>query len=254
MKIAGTRTFLEVRVGAALQSAEVVLHVRRADISWFNNDSKGNDYVVFQELLELLQASVLPRMFADEIEANNNAKTRHANQPLPPELGPGGIPVTVGEKNSAAAAKKKNAAAPHGAAKRQRVMSKAKQAALKRLAQEAERQRRSNEKDVYYAASAHIQIAYRLEDISSSRSSSATLLFGREANGSCCQLKKLSKRILLWCYPISLDNDKGIVPTDEGFARPEFIPMASIFRAHKEDAEEEEEVQVLKQVVFAIDD
>jgi hypothetical protein len=208
MKVKGTRTFIEVRVGAS-QSAEVVLHVRQADIQWFNCDDH------FAELLSLLQTSVLPRMFAEEIEKNDAA---HRKQKLPPDLGPGGIPITVGEKNTAAIAASNNNKKP---AKRKRGLSKKKQAELKRQEEQAERDRRKNERDVYYAVSDSLKIVYRLEGTSSG----ATLLFGNTKKGFR-QLKRLSKRILLWCYPVDADDN-----LEEGFLRPEIIPIASIFRS-----------------------
>ena len=91
MKIVGTRTFLEVRVGRH-QSVEILLHLRRCDVTWF----RTNWNVLQTEFFDLLQSSVLPRLFATEMEINDAIIT---NTPLPPELGPGGIPMTIGEKN-----------------------------------------------------------------------------------------------------------------------------------------------------------
>lgn len=240
MKISGTRTFLEIRVGAS-QSVEVVLHVRRADIPWFNTHRASGDRTtantsgggIFADLLDLLQSSVLPRMFDDEIAKNDAA---HRGTKLPPELGPGGIPVTVGEKNRTTTT---ISCKPKPKKKRQRI-SKAKQDELKRLEQQAERQRCKDEKDVHYAtASKMLQIAYRLEAIHASGGSSATLLFRphRDRQSQLLELKKLSKRILLWCYPLDSDG----IPTDEGFLRPELLPMAAIFRDYSKEAQPEQE-------------
>jgi len=169
MKITGTRTYFEVRVGR-YQSAEVLLHLRRSDVPWFQE----NGEVLQPELLRLLQSSVLPRLFANEIE-QNHAAICHTKPP--PNLGPGGVPITIGEKNT----QKKKASAAKATTtnnnnindnKRKRGLSKKKQAELKRQQEEAAREQRKNEKDIYYAMGETIRIAYRLEPASAG----ATLL------------------------------------------------------------------------------
>lgn len=220
MKITGTRTYLELRVGSH-QSVEVVLQLRRADVPWFER----NCSVLQPELFELLQTSVLPRLFASEIEENHAKITE---QKPPPNLGPGGIEITIGEKNSKEQKKARATASNNNSNKRKRGLSKKKQAELKRQQEEAAREQRTKERDVYSAVGETIRIAYRLE----AARAGATLLFrnnnsnGNGKTGSGFRaLKKLSKRILVWCYPANAQQ-----PVSEGFLRPEVLPIASLFR------------------------
>lgn len=231
MKITGTRTFLELRVGVR-QSVEVVLHVRRADIVWFNSHSQE----LFPEVLDVLQVSILPRLLASEIEqAHYRSSSSSSKRKVPPNLGPGGIPTGGG---SSERPKSQNNTKKPAAARKLR-MSKVKHAELKRQEMEAERLRRQSEKDVYYATTETIQVTYRLEAIAAAAAghSSATLLFGT-TNKNFYELQKLSQRILLWCYPI---QDERIVPTDEGFCRPELVPMASIFRLSPREQQQQQQ-------------
>ena len=233
MNIVGPRTYMEVRVGR-YQSAEILLHLRRADVSWFRH----NLDVLRAELLDLLQTSVLPRLLAHEVELHHAVITQ---TPLPPNLGPGGIPMTVGEKNNNKQKTGKednnNSSNNINSNKRKRGVSKKKQAELKRQREEEERERRNNEKDIYYATGDTIRIVYRTEPIGSC---GATLVFQqgldekevprseagkKQAGVRLRALKKLSKRILVWCYPANAE-----LPASEGFWRPEVIPMASLFR------------------------
>ena len=233
MNIVGPRTYMEVRVGR-YQSAEILLHLRRADVSWFRH----NLDVLRAELLDLLQTSVLPRLLAHEVELHHAVITQ---TPLPPNLGPGGIPMTVGEKNNNKQKTGKednnNSSNNINSNKRKRGVSKKKQAELKRQREEEERERRNNEKDIYYATGDTIRIVYRTEPIGSC---GATLVFQqgldekevppsdagkKQAGVRLRALKKLSKRILVWCYPANAE-----LPASEGFWRPEVIPVASLFR------------------------
>ena len=253
MKITGTRTYFEVRVGR-FQSAEVLLHLRRSDVPWFQQ----NGEVLQPELLRLLQSSVLPRLFADEIE-QNHAAICHTKPP--PNLGPGGVPITIGEKNT----QKKKAAATKATTannntindnKRKRGLSKKKQAELKRQQEEAAREQRKNEKDIYYATGETIRIAYRLEPASAS---GATLLFRNDDDGDGDEsskkhagfraLKKLSKRILVWCYPANAEQ-----PVSEGFLRPEVLPIASLFRMPASEVSATASTTTRKEVIVLEDD
>lgn len=272
MKIVGTRTYLEVRVGRH-QSVEVLLHLRRSDVAWFQQNA---DFLR-TELLDLLQSSVLPRLFADEMEQNNAALTKTK---LPPKLGPGGIPMTVGEKNKTTTTTASTANSSSNN-KRKRGLSKKKQAELKRQREEEERERRKNEKDIYYATGGTIRVAYRTEAVSSA---GATLLFqeaeeqndddkntdGEEATSKKKKqkkakqqddvrfraLKKLSKRLIIWCYPANAE-----LPASEGFWRPEIIPMATLFRMPASEVEtaattpsNQQQQQQQKPVIDLLDD
>jgi hypothetical protein len=232
---------------------EVILHVRRADVTWFND----ND--IFAQTLVVLQTSILPRKLSAEIETNffkyealHHGRT--TTQQPPEHIGPGGIPLCVGTSTAAAPA-----AAPKQTGKRGRGPSKAaaaKAAAKKRAPERSldEGRPQKTERDVFYATSSSAQFVYRLEDRASSHAS-ATLLTNddtpkstKSTNVTFTALHKLSQRIILWCYPRELfdtpnnrstnnnDDDapdspgKGLPPfLAEGFVRPELIPLAELF-------------------------
>ena len=207
MKIIGTRTFVELRVGA-FQSVEVIIHVRRADISWFNGTSshatvncdviEDGGTTIFYQLIDIIQTSILPRMFADEIEKNYYSCS---GQAPPPDLGPGGIPAEAPKSIPGVATKKSS--------KRQRI-SKVKLAEIKRIENEAVRQQRQDEKDIYYTTSSDgtMQVAYRMEALP--KYGHATLLFQpHQQSTNLMSLKKLQRRILLWCYPAD-ENDNNV--------------------------------------------
>ena len=224
MKIIGPRTFVELRVGA-FQSVEVVIHIRRCDIPWFNGtrSRKVVDYdevettdngMIFNQLLKIIQTSILTRMFADEIEKNHYTFT---GQLPPPDLGPGGIPMQV--PKSIAHDTTKKSYNP----KRQRI-SKVKLAEMKRIEQEKARQQRQDEKDIYYATDSEntIQVAYRMEALP--KYGHATLLFQHTTN--LVALKKLQRRIFLWCYPINASVNHHSLDVASTYNH-EMVPVAT---------------------------
>jgi hypothetical protein len=262
MKLQAGRTFLEVRVGST-QSAEVILHVRRQDMDWFNNNNNNSssrsdttdrccatatktvatrslrDDGDIQkkkstvELFGLLQRSVLPRMFADEVEAKDAAARK---QTLPPELGPGGIPYAAGPvpnnkaKGSFEGKQAMAAGAAAGTNKRPSWTGKRSKklvAELRRRQEEENRTKRKDGKTIHYAVGDTMQLAYRLVDNTATAGAGATLLYNASSRRPYFRsLTKLSKQIHVWCYPVDLE-----LPVDEGFYRPEAIPLGSVFRS-----------------------
>ncbi|GAX19161.1 hypothetical protein FisN_3Lh105 [Fistulifera solaris] len=209
MKIAHPRTFLEIKVGQQ-QCVDVVLHIRRADISWFNEDkTPGNSK--FNELLKLLEEKVIPRMFDDELE-QKRAELNH--EKVPPPLGPGGIPIA--EKNEILK-------------KRKRFNRKEAALELQRL-EEEDKKRQKKELDIHYAFTDNMMITYRLHIIKDKRTE--TLVFFKdETETSFVPLHKLSRRLLLWCYPNDANGDPTSPdPPGGGFGRTELIPIADLFR------------------------
>ena len=223
MKVRGTRTYLEVKVGRS-QCAAVILYLRRPDMAWFND----NNDRLFAEFLHLIEQQVLPRMFTDELEENHAQQTKHKR---PPTLGPGGVPIA--EKNNAAPAQKK----------RKRLTKKA-MAELERLRKQAEKDQKK--KDVYYAFGKEMQLAYRLEEVKTRQAE--TLVFANDDEQEDSDkkkderqfrlLKKLSKRILVWCYPLT-DQHSATDPDPPGggFPRPELIPISELFRPPLSESE-----------------
>jgi hypothetical protein len=240
MKLTGTRVFLEVRVGP-LHSVEVVLHVRASDRAWFESLSSTNvSGPLPVSLMDLLENSILPRWFTDEIVQD---MSKHLQRKVPPPvLGPGGIQVVTGEANVLAQQKKQQQEKQQQGKKGKRRRGGAKAAAAAAAAAAAEQQRIADakKKDVYYAFSETMQIAYRLQEIATKHQSiQPTLVFTDKIKMQA--LIKLPRRILLWCSPpertsINKESDKS-----GGFYRPEFIPMASIFRAPRDEQDDKED-------------
>jgi hypothetical protein len=237
MKLTGTRAFLEVRIGH-LHSVEVVLHVRAADRAWFEALPAAPSGPLPKALIALFQGSIIPRWFSDEIVQD---MSKHLKRKVPPPvLGPGGRPVLIGESNMLAQQRKQQQAAAGKKGKRSRG---AKQAAAAAAVAAAEQQKVADtkKKEVYYAFGETMQIAYRLKEIATTKQSAHPTLVFTES-GAMQSLIKLPHRILLWCSPPSTnstteeESDSG-----GGFYRPEFIPMASIFRAPRDEQDDKEE-------------
>jgi hypothetical protein len=241
MKLTGTRVFLEVRVGP-LHSVEVVLHVRACDRPWFESLSSTNTSGPLPvSLMDSLEKSILPRWFTDEIVQD---MSKHLQRKAPPPvLGPGGVQLVTGEAN-VLAQQKKQQQANGKKGKRRRGGAKA-AAAAAAAAAEQQRIADAKKKDVYYAFSETMQIAYRLQEIATKHQSvQPTLVFTDKTKMQA--LIKLPRRILLWCSPSSSSNTNSASNEEEsdksgGFYRPEFIPMASIFRAPRDEQDDNKE-------------
>ena len=220
MKASGTRTYLEVKVGQS-QCVAVLLYLRRPDMAWFNDQ---NDRL-FAEFLHLIEQQILPRMLTDELEENHHAQQRTKGK-RPPTLGPGGIPIAEKNHHAPTTTKRKR-------------MSKKALAELERLCQQSEKGQKK--KDVYYAFGKEMQLAYRLEEVKHRQAE--TLVFAnnsgekgddnekKKEDAQFRLLKKLSKRILVWCYPLT-DQQAATDPDPPGggFPRPDLIPISELFR------------------------
>jgi len=169
-------------------------------------------------------------MMGEEIERTH---AKQSGQNLPPNLGPGGVPIEVGEKNQA---KKKK-----GRGNKPKKLTKKQ---LKQQQQEeADEDEQKKEKQVYYAFGKTLQLAYRLHEPKADQG--ATLIYNdsddatatkKRKRGSFQQLIKLSKQIIVWCYKFDSSNPSEPDPPG-GFPRPELVPISSLFRASKGDDE-----------------
>jgi hypothetical protein len=273
MKLTGTRVFLEVRVGP-LHSVEVVLHVRAADRAWFESlavdEAAGSGVGPLPvALMHSLEQSILPRWFTDEIVKD---MSKHLERKAPPPvLGPGGHAVVIGESNVLAQQLKQQQQQAAAGKKKTRRRGGAKQAAAAAAAAaELSRVAETKKKDVYYAfGETSMQIAYRLQEIATSKQSAHPTLVFTESKGGGGKIKmqsliKLPRRILLWCSPppyptATATNGTSNEESDMGggFYRPEFIPMGSIFRAprdEQDDQEEDRQPRAKKKQVIELDD
>lgn len=239
MKLTGTRVFLEIRVGP-LHSVEVVLHVRATDRAWFESLSSSMAGPLPASLMDLLEKSVIPRWFTDEIVQD---MSKHLQRKVPPPvLGPGGQQVVAGEANVLAQQKKQQQQQQAAGKKGKRRRGGAKEAAATAAAA-AEQQRIADakKKDVYYAVSETMEIAYRLQEIATKHQSiHPTLVFTEKIKMQ--SLIKLPRRFLLWCSPpSSTKSNNEESDKSGGFYRPEFIPMGSIFRAPRDEEGDKED-------------
>jgi len=213
MKVTSTRTFLEIKLGSH-QTVETILFLRRSDIDWFNNEN------IFPEFMSVLEKSVVPRMFHEELD--EVLTTKVYRKKMPHELGPGGNPIE--EENGPAKKKKKK-------------KKLTKKALVEKKRKEREAERKTKTKDAYYAKGNGIRLTYRVEPVKESKS--VTLLFGEgddevDLAGNFKLLHKVSKKLSIWCFPAAQDADEPD-PEDGGFPRPELIPIAELFHGVNEE-------------------
>jgi hypothetical protein len=210
--------------------ADVVLHVRRCDINWFDEEQ------IMDHVLDLLQESIVPRWDND----------RYANEIA---LGPQGIPMaSTTNKGMAAAA----AAATNNNAKLKKTNNnnnkrprggkkptKAELAERQRLDRERAKMKDGGDtsKEAYYASNDTIKLVYKWEaalggavlvPAPQQQRSADNHAAAAAVGGGWVECTKFSKRLLLWCYPTSsTDLPAG---GGEGLLRPELIPLADLFR------------------------
>ena len=222
------RTCLEFRVGKS-HLVEVLLHLRRADWDWYSR----NEQEISDELLELMERSVIPRMFGEEIEQYH---VKSKPNLFPPEKS------TIGSKNKKNNRMRinnsKNQASKNGNQKNSRKGSSSK--SQKPAQQIVTDEEKKPEKDVYFAFGEILQIAYRRQPVTLSHGK--TIFFKEDIAGGYCDLQKLPYRLLIWCSKI-VDPDNKTNPdlAGVGFYQPEMIPIASLFREPKDDLEDDDD-------------
>lgn len=211
MQLQGTRTFLEPRVGSK-HSVEVILHLRSADLEWFH--SNGEEH--FQEILHLLSDSMVPRMCYEEVE-----HYLHKKDPL---RFPKDVDDKIGEKNH-----NNNHLAKPG--KKRKRGGKKQTAPVVGQAQDDKTEDKTQKVNtVYYAFGESLYCAYKTEDINTA--GSATLVFkkndddkdnkakkndGKLGGGAFLQLKKLSKRFIVYCFKTDPNDPGAPDPPDAGY-------------------------------------
>jgi hypothetical protein len=240
-----TRQFFQIRIGGGNNNnggeesctpsrvADVVLHIRRQDLAWFENDD-DNDEKVMDHVLDLLQNDIVPRMDHD----------RYPNEIA---LGPQGIPILDNHNNNKAKTTtttttstrtiqriaKKKKLTKHELAERQRLERER----AKKLEQDVS-------KEAYYAANDKVKLVYKWEPCrggavlvprpadekaaakAGGQKAASTTTTAAAAPG-WIECAKFSKRLLLWCYPAGNDLPAA---GGEGLLRPELIPLADLFR------------------------
>lgn len=193
-----TRTFLELRVGNT-HTVKVLLHVRHKDRAWFTP--------LRDQFLHLLTTRVIPREFGQEIEAYHETLS-------------GDTVAKPGEVNEK---QKRSANSGQSKGKRKRKTKATQGPVIPVPATDQSQQR-----DIRHVFSNVLQLTYRLQDIDTNDGTTISIS-SHGGNLEFRQYPTLSKRLVVWCFPIQYDA-KEPDPVDGGFPRPELVPIASLFR------------------------
>jgi hypothetical protein len=249
------RRCLDLRVGES-HWLQAVLHLRRIDFQWY----KENEDEITAELLELLETSIVPRVFGKEIE--NYHKRNN----------PGVIPEdetsTVGSKNknnnnnnNNSRGKKRGVGAAGAAVSKNDNRYKKKQATaatkgkagatsnkkgVRTNIDDDEENNKKPEKDVYYSFGELIQLAYQSQEKKSHR----TILYkvqetdddnDNDSRSNFYDHDKLSKDVSIWISQADVDQKTNPDPVGVGFYRPEMLPVSSLFRKPDNESSDEDD-------------
>lgn len=211
------RVSLDLKVGSS-HVLEVLLHLRRSDWDWY----RSNEDAIEEELLELLEESVLSRMFGTEIEDYHR---KHNPQIFPAEK--------VGTKSSKSSGSNQsnNVRKKHRKGSKAAIAAERKEKAAAAAAEEAKKV----QKDVYYAFGELLQLAYRKQDLPAWNQGSRTLFINNVEEESFTDHPKLPARLLVWCSRINAESKTNPDPEDVGFYREEMIPISSLFREPQDE-------------------
>lgn len=205
------RVCLDLKVGNS-HIVEVLLHLRRVDWEWY----QSNHLAIEEELLRLVEESILSRIFAEEIEAYHR------------KINPGIFPKeTVGSKNKT---NKNNT--------RNRKKSRKGNVASATATKEAEQPSvdTTKPKDVYYAFGEVLQLAYRKQELQAWNQVGRTIFFKDKLEEQDTEFHdriKLSSRLLVWCSRVDARNKTNPDPENAGFFRQEMLPISALFREPK---------------------
>lgn len=229
-----TRTSLELSVGEKNDlSVEVIVHLRRQDLKWWNDKVKSHQ----KQLFKVITLRILPEECSDDIEAWHSTKTKKLKIDR--------------QRNS----QKKSTATSASSGAKQHKQSK-----------KSSKKDKSDPPEFIYLYGDTIQLTYKIED--TSKSNSLTLLYNElsrkksnrvpellaptEQNGKTNKKRKknsekeieeiesdetmlfnyvhkIKKRIIVWCYPFDPNKPIDPIPDGGGFHRTELIPIHSLF-------------------------
>jgi hypothetical protein len=203
---------LDLKVGR-FHVVEVLLHLRLSDWEWYQSSHQA----IEEELLSLLDQSVLPRMFGEEIESYHR---KHNPRLFPPE--------EVGAKNKDKTAKKNS----HQNVKNSRKgATTAAEVSKKKMENTCVEEKKP--KDVYYAFGEMLQLAYRKQEMHAWNLVGSTIFFKEKLDEEDAEFHdqpKLSGRLLVWCSKVDRQNRTNPDPDNLGFFRQEMIPISALFR------------------------
>ncbi|VEU39670.1 unnamed protein product [Pseudo-nitzschia multistriata] len=255
------RSSFELKVGKS-HLLEVTVHLvtRRRDVAvrrkvnrnpewdWYNTNKDD----IHREFLELLEASVLSRMFGDEIEGYHRKKNPSVMEGNNGEMGFG----KVGSKNRVIRSKGNGMASGTRKRKGTTVPSNSKKHKVFLETNNDGENNSKPEKDIYFSFGELIQLAYKKEPIKDDRSS-RTIIFeslpsksnrkiadGHNGNsetitraaggGTFLDRQKLSHRLLVWIgkseAAASAGGGHSHATAAEGMYRNEMVPISSLFR------------------------
>jgi hypothetical protein len=200
---------------------EVLLQLRRSDWDWYH----ANEQDIQDELMELMEQSVIPRMFGDEIE-QYHAKRNPDLDLFPPEKG-------VGSKNT----RKTNASTTTASTANNSNKRKGRKGSKKPAGQQPVAEETKPDKDLYFSFGEAIQLAYRKQPLQQGK----TVLYNNNQGDhehGFTDLPKLPNRLLIWCSKIDPQSKTNPDPSGVGFYRPEMIPIASLFREPIEETDD----------------
>jgi len=231
-----TRTYLELSVGTT-HLVEVVVHLRNADLHWWNKDVSRHE----AELMKIISRKILAveEVFRNEIlgkQSQLQSSDRKSARKIKKNE------YMIGEKNIAESKRgdKQKELENKSSESKKRKFSKSKLGVSTEIAL---RPKAANSlyarPNILYGDL--IQIVYKIGLCESN--SNATLFFNESlsqnnknqgvaskkrkyASLSFGQLKKLSNMIEIWCF----NDPKSSLPDDGGFPRPDMIPLTSLFK------------------------
>ena len=233
-----TRTVMELSVGTSYM-VELVIHMRSADLDWWNNDVSKHE----AELMTVISRKIISQEEVFRNEILNTKKKRDEG---------GDKKVVIGEKNFAASRKANDTLSTNGYNKSNSKAKRNNQAAVAVVQTNdivKSKARDTSQKRANIVFGDSIQVMYKLENCESINS--ATLIFHDVENtdidtsnssakkrrlvpASFEHLKKLSHRIIVWCFEYDSDNpNSNIIPCDGGFPRLEMIPLTLLFKENE---------------------
>ena len=200
MKPFKVHNYMELRVGPA-HTLETVVHINRSTLSWFNASATRNR----DELVSIIERILLPAIFSDEIMGQDSERI--------PQLGQGGVPIEpidLGRGHDLQTGRKRK--------------RKSKKEILEERRRESElaRETRVRHRDILYAHGEHLDLAYKIENLSLENEANL-VLFGETK--ALVVLRKMPKRVSIWCHR------KGTLDTEgQGSFRPVMVPLSALFQ------------------------
>lgn len=256
----GSRTLLELRVGKT-HTIDLLIYLRLRDMGWWY----GNISYHQSQLINIIETRVLPKEFEQWVETY--CELKKGNQLTNKDgvlLGEGKKMVMKRSmeerKNNVIKKRRKNMPTKFG--NRERTTCSRIQLQDKNDQKKTDSNKsNSSLLEIPFLFGESIQIAYRMEDVQISHTG-YTLLYPRTKYDSCnqrnsqvtsrsttkvtkCshdvkitsntkvdqfqQMKRISKRILVWCYPFDPSNPMESLSSVEGGSNPGMFPIISLF-------------------------